>query len=184
MRLGAKPDALSNLALTEFSKSDLSEDRLNAMADIFIQAHFHSNDMPHYQEFSSQQDGLKRLKTLMANQTSPIIEEASYCLSNPDLQGDDLIGGIIFTEAQNVLGFERVAWLMDVFLLPTEHGKGYGRAMIEESLKRLKALGYPLVVLTVSENNPAKHLYSALGFKLLSTTDEYGLLLNATGVPH
>ncbi|MEG1240527.1 MAG: GNAT family N-acetyltransferase [Oscillospiraceae bacterium] len=62
-------------------------------------------------------------------------------------------------------GYEGWAEVMSFYTHPDEKHKGYGRALMEEILRRLKAEGYRQVyVLVLRENENARHFYTACGF--------------------
>jgi predicted N-acetyltransferase YhbS len=69
---------------------------------------------------------------------------AALCLAG--WREDRLIGGIRFTAIS--IGEEKNATLLGPLVVdPVEKGKGFGRALVEDGLKRAKAEGFSLVLL-------------------------------------
>ncbi|MFD0277950.1 GNAT family N-acetyltransferase [Kitasatospora sp. NPDC127111] len=62
--------------------------------------------------------------------------------------------------------FEDVPWVANVFRHPGLSYPGLGRDLLRRSLAGLAAAGFDRTVLTVTEGNPARRLYEALGFRL------------------
>ncbi|MEW9798599.1 GNAT family N-acetyltransferase [Alteromonas sp. CYL-A6] len=66
-------------------------------------------------------------------------------------------------------------YVMQFQLLPAHQGKGYGRAILADVIKRA---GEKPVRLTVLKQNPAKRLYYSMGFELVGEDEhEYHLQL-------
>ena len=70
------------------------------------------------------------------------------------------------TEPENL-----VYKLEKLYVLPSEQGKGTGKALIFEVMKIAKELGGKTLELNVNRNNPAYHFYSKLGFVVYKTVD-------------
>ena len=61
--------------------------------------------------------------------------------------------------------------LEKLYVLPSEQGKGTGKALIFEVMKIAKEIGGKILELNVNRNNPAYHFYSKLGFKVYKKVD-------------
>ncbi|RVU01749.1 GNAT family N-acetyltransferase [Mucilaginibacter limnophilus] len=61
--------------------------------------------------------------------------------------------------------------LHKLYCLPAMQGKGYGRALIAEVEKRVKAAGFSALDLNVNRYNKAKGLYDKMGFKVIYEED-------------
>lgn len=61
--------------------------------------------------------------------------------------------------------------LHKLYVLPGSHGKGYGRALVEETSRRVKKAGGRFVDLNVNRDNPAKAFYEKLGFRIIRVED-------------
>jgi diamine N-acetyltransferase len=61
--------------------------------------------------------------------------------------------------------------LHKLYVLPDNHGKGFGRMMIDEIKKRMTGLGTSTLDLNVNRHNPAKTFYEKLGFKVIYEED-------------
>lgn len=82
--------------------------------------------------------------------------------------------GCIFLLAEdpsNLVGFASYQRMSDeefklhkLYVLPSEHGKGTGRALVELVTEAVKRQGGKMIVLQVNKNNPAKTFYDRLGF--------------------
>ena len=58
-----------------------------------------------------------------------------------------------------------------IYVLPGNQKKGYGRALIEEITRRLRAQGTGMVDLNVNRFNPARTFYEKLGFHVIREED-------------
>ena len=61
--------------------------------------------------------------------------------------------------------------LHKLYVLPENHGKGFGRMLIDEVKKRIKTTGISTLDLNVNRHNPAKTFYEKLGFKIVYEED-------------
>ena len=62
-------------------------------------------------------------------------------------------------------GYEDFGEIASFYTHPDERGKGYGGLLMEEALKRLKAMGHERVfVFVLRENEKARRFYAAHGF--------------------
>jgi ribosomal protein S18 acetylase RimI-like enzyme len=57
--------------------------------------------------------------------------------------------------------------LHKLYVLPENHGKGYGKALIDEIKKRLKEKSATHIDLNVYQKNPALKFYERIGFTIL-----------------
>jgi ribosomal protein S18 acetylase RimI-like enzyme len=58
-----------------------------------------------------------------------------------------------------------------LYVLPTHHGKGYGKLLIEEVKRQLSALHIETLDLNVNRNNPAVEFYKNVGFSIVGEED-------------
>lgn len=58
-----------------------------------------------------------------------------------------------------------------LYVLPENQGKGYGKILIDEVKKRMRARGIKKLDLNVNRFNPAQHFYRKLGFRVLREED-------------
>lgn len=65
----------------------------------------------------------------------------------------------------------KVFKLHKIYILPENHGKGYGKILIDEVKKRVRAAGSQALDLNVNRHNPAKGFYEKLGFKIIAEED-------------
>lgn len=70
------------------------------------------------------------------------------------------------TEPENL-----VYKLQKLYVLPSEQGKGSGKKLITEVVRRVKELGAETLELNVNRNNKAFNFYNKLGFQIYKTVD-------------
>lgn len=61
--------------------------------------------------------------------------------------------------------------LHKLYCLSNVHGKGYGKALLNEIISRVKQLGANTLELNVHRQNPAKTFYDKMGFEITQTVD-------------
>lgn len=61
--------------------------------------------------------------------------------------------------------------LHKIYVLPENHGKGYGKMLIEEVKNRLRKKNIYTLDLNVNRFNPARTFYEKMGFKVLREED-------------
>jgi ribosomal protein S18 acetylase RimI-like enzyme len=61
--------------------------------------------------------------------------------------------------------------LHKLYVMPDNHGKGYGKTLIEEVKKRIIKPGENFLDLNVNRYNPAKRFYEKLGFVIIGEED-------------
>ena len=65
-----------------------------------------------------------------------------------------------------------VAWkIHKLYVLPENHGSGYGRKLVQEVFSRAQQAGMKSIVLNVNRYNPAFTFYKKLGFTILREED-------------
>jgi ribosomal protein S18 acetylase RimI-like enzyme len=99
------------------------------------------------------------LEELLDHRLGRFLDEASMALVESATGA--LVGLVATAELSS-----RTAVILDVAVDPTVRRNGYGRFLLEWTLRALRALGYEEVRLWVTaENIPARRLYEALGFQ-------------------
>ncbi len=58
-----------------------------------------------------------------------------------------------------------------LYVLPSQHKRGFGRLLIEEIKMKLLHINVHALELNVNRNNPAKFFYEKLGFKIIREED-------------
>ena len=61
--------------------------------------------------------------------------------------------------------------LHKLYVLPSLHGTGWGKKLLEEVLKRSEQAGGKKIVLQVNRNNPARRFYEKMGFSVAAEAD-------------
>ena len=56
---------------------------------------------------------------------------------------------------------------LSIALFPQYRGQGIGTALMSRIIEELTAAGYTRISLSVDKDNPARHLYERLGFKII-----------------
>lgn len=64
-------------------------------------------------------------------------------------------------------GERRRGWVVEVFVHPRLQGRGLGRVLLQRAVSGTREAGLPVLGLVVSDGNPARHVYEALGFRRL-----------------
>jgi ribosomal protein S18 acetylase RimI-like enzyme len=75
-----------------------------------------------------------------------------------------LVGVNIVSEMPADDEYDGGPWITDLFVDPSAQGHGVGRALLGHALAQLTAAGRDRLGLAVTVDNPARHLYEALGF--------------------
>lgn len=66
---------------------------------------------------------------------------------------------------------EQVFKLHKLYVLPTEQGKGTGKALVDEVSRLAKTAGGKTLELNVNRGNKAQHFYKKIGFDIYQTLD-------------
>lgn len=61
--------------------------------------------------------------------------------------------------------------LHKLYVMPENHGKGYGKSLIEAVTDKIKPLGASFLDLNVKKDNPAKSFYERVGFRVIAEED-------------
>jgi ribosomal protein S18 acetylase RimI-like enzyme len=61
--------------------------------------------------------------------------------------------------------------LHKLYVLTEDHGKGYGKKLIQEVVDRIKAKDMHVLDLNVNRFNPARSFYEKLGFRIIGEED-------------
>jgi diamine N-acetyltransferase len=61
--------------------------------------------------------------------------------------------------------------LHKIYVLPENQGKGFGKILIDEVIKRVSSQGCKSLDLNVNRYNKARHFYEKLGFKVIGEED-------------
>ena len=114
------------------------------------------------------EQSLATAKSLFNGEYGKVITEASFSIYS----GDKLSGYIVFTSGEGPKSGGGVPLLAAIAIGSELRGKGIGKALLMRSLFEMQRLGYLKAILWVSETNPAKQLYKAVGFTDASQPDE------------
>lgn len=61
--------------------------------------------------------------------------------------------------------------LHKIYVLPHNHGRGFGKLLIEEVKKRIRTEGATALDLNVNRTNPARLFYEKVGFQIIREED-------------
>lgn len=77
-------------------------------------------------------------------------------------------------------GGVRAGWVLEIGALPVLRGRGLGRALLAEALRRFRQDGLEVARLVVDGANPtgARHLYEHMGFTVIDSDILYGRTLS------
>ena len=147
-------DGVSFKPLTE------SDEDAEACGIISYEAHKHRLHVERYDAYASPEKRAKFCKELRTPQHGKPISNACVLMYEHDVPI-----GVMETVLVHNWGMD-MGWLMDVALLPTYQGLGYGKHMVHYVLHTLHNLGYTHCGLGVTcSNNNAHDLYERMGFK-------------------
>jgi len=112
-------------------------------------------------EWDTTADAIKLIKRELAPDWGNYMSELSVAA----IDGDKLVGLCqVVCEKDD----SSEPCLTNVFSLPDYRGQGVGRAVVEESLRRIKAAGYSSAILRITLGNDiAEALYRSLGFEVV-----------------
>lgn len=88
------------------------------------------------------------------------------------IQQGKLLGWVLVGETVHPLLNEPTGVILELYILPMNRGKGYGKRLMTHSLSFLKQRGFKTAQLNVFSGNPAYKMYKALGFSDVSTAME------------
>jgi GNAT superfamily N-acetyltransferase len=120
---------------------------------------------PDHPDTASLAEAERSYARLLAGEAAgPLIEPASAVVTAAP--GDGVVASIVVTRLGPApWGWPGGPWVADVFVVPDHQGRGLGRLLLTRAIATCEAAGEPRIGLTVTEGNPAEHLYSALGFR-------------------
>jgi GNAT superfamily N-acetyltransferase len=105
-------------------------------------------------------DHVRDLEAMVAGEViGPLVPEASWQVSD----GEGPQGAILVVERPDRDEPGRT-WVVDVFVHPRHQGKGLGTVLLKRSLAGARSAGYATMGLVVSDGNPARRAYDAVGF--------------------
>jgi ribosomal protein S18 acetylase RimI-like enzyme len=136
---------------------------------ISVAAHQQSRDLDGYPDFSTPQRRAALERSLFHGLYGPIIQPASRLLHYQNRPV-----GICLMVGLSGWGYPRVGWVLDMAVEPSFQGRGFGRALLEESLHGAVKAELPVVGLAVTLTNAAAiHLYEKVGFHVVERFHEY-----------
>lgn len=95
-----------------------------------------------------------------------INEKAQTFILLRDNSGDQ--GFAAYGQKNNELSIFK---LHKIYVLPENHGKGLGKILVDEVIKRVSSKGGTILDLNVNRFNKAKHFYEKLGFHVIAEED-------------
>lgn len=85
---------------------------------------------------------------------------------------EELIGWILVGETFHPLLKELTGVILELYIIPANRGRGYGKMLMKHSLSFLKQRGFNTVQLNVFSGNPAYNMYKNFGFSDISIAME------------
>jgi GNAT superfamily N-acetyltransferase len=89
--------------------------------------------------------------------------------------GGEVVGGIVIARMPPHDTNPGGPWITDVFVEPSHHGAGIGRALLASAIARLAEAGEDALWLAVQVDNPARRLYERVGFTTDSSWTRFAL---------
>jgi len=130
-----------------------------------IQAELHDLDdcaflLDQYRIFYQAKSDLNKAKQFMRERLQ--LQDSKVFLLR---RQDQALGFAQVYPSYSSFSLAKVYILNDLFVIEEERGKGYGTILIHTVLSYASEQGCARVSLSTAKDNPAQHLYEALGFK-------------------
>jgi GNAT superfamily N-acetyltransferase len=128
--------------------------------DGLVPAHTAANP-PGHPDHEPGLDHLDDMRAMVGGRIlGPLVPEASWQVSD----GDGPCGAVLVVSRPPSIAGVGQAWVVDVFVHPRHQGRGLGGALLRRALAGAAAAGHARLGLVVSDGNPARAAYDALGF--------------------
>ncbi|RAP27339.1 hypothetical protein DID74_00580 [Candidatus Marinamargulisbacteria bacterium SCGC AG-333-B06] len=138
-------------------------------ATLSVASHKVSKDYEMYEEMIHVDKRHRLENVVMDGLYGPILESSSLVLSV-----DGKMIGYSLVVLVKCWGYQEVPWIFDVCIDPEYQGKGYGKTLANEMVKRIKQNQFEIMGLAVTlSNHSAKKLYEKQGFKDLDIFYEF-----------
>jgi GNAT superfamily N-acetyltransferase len=129
-----------------------------------VEAHTLANP-PGHPDHEEGLDHLADLRAMIAGEVlGPLVPEASWQVCD----GEGPCGAVLVVDRALADG-RRVAWVVDVFVHPRHQGRGLGRVLLQRAVAGARDAAHHTLGLVVSDGNPARGAYDALGFTHLKS---------------
>jgi GNAT superfamily N-acetyltransferase len=103
-------------------------------------------------------DHLADLRAMLAGEIiGANVPAATWQVSSDE---DGPCGAVLVSDRKHPL-----CWVLDVFVHPRHHGRGLGGVLLRRAVAGAAEAGYGTLGLVVTEGNPARASYEALGFR-------------------
>lgn len=122
---------------------------------------------PTYRDFISEEQISFMLQEMysVASLKQQLADGVTFLLA---LRDDISVGFAGFSQTDET---EQVFKLHKLYVLPSEQGKGTGKALVDEVSRLAKADGGKILELNVNRGNKAQHFYKKIGFDIHQTLD-------------
>lgn len=152
-----------------FELKRYTEDYKYQVAEASYYAHKFSKDQEAYEELKSIEKRRHLEDRIWTDHYGPVIRESNFII----LHEDKVVGSIVNVEIK-CWGSEKVPWVFDIGVHPDFMGKKLGRILFASSLHSLKAAGYDVMGLGVTQSNTnAIRLYESYGFQVTEVFREF-----------
>lgn len=110
-------------------------------------------------------EAARRSRELLAGESGgPVLEPPSAAII--DMSSKAVVGAVVVTwQGAQRWGWGGGPWVADIFVVPALQGRGLGRALLLRAVAASHAAGESRIGLTVTDGNPAEHLYVSAGFR-------------------
>lgn len=149
-----KKDYISNLLENDYQYLKVSQIDIDFFAQHLLDAYQGTTD----DEGEDLEDSMSFLNDIYQHRYGEFLDDYSLAIMNKDT----MISGIIYAMEDNL------PYIVTVFTNPLYKGKGYAKTLIRYTLNQIfSTTAYEKVVLYVTSDNPAIHLYERIGFNAL-----------------
>ncbi len=97
----------------------------------------------------------------------PVLPAASRLAIDAD---GAVAGVVVVTEMPATTWWDGDPWIPEIFVVSSFQGRGIGGRLLEHAVGSCARAGSERLGLTVSEGNPARHLYERFGFEAFRST--------------
>jgi ribosomal protein S18 acetylase RimI-like enzyme len=140
----------------------LSDDHLDAVADLIIEAYQGTNDENLYPGLNTRAGLRQFFEETLYDKRGAFNHDTSRIIYAGE--GTARIAGQIFCSRT----IDNTAFVLEIGVRPEYRGQGLGRALLTNVLQSAADQGLAGVQLSVTDDNPARHLYESVGFKAVT----------------
>jgi GNAT superfamily N-acetyltransferase len=103
-------------------------------------------------------------RIMQGRECGPLMDSSRFAVS-----GGKVVGAVLITDAPGNMLMAPGPLVADVFRHADPRWRGVGTALLRRGCAAVAAAGHDTLDLQVTDGNPAKRVYEALGFRLVAT---------------